>query len=90
VERAPARAASAVVALADVLPGLPAFMLSAEGVTRAVNGCILGQRDSLTGESPIANPESPVRLLDPAGALVGIGRPSSSSPGLLHPSVVLM
>jgi hypothetical protein len=49
-------------------------------------------------ESPIPNPKSRLfRLLDPAGALVGIGRvrisnPDSqiSNPWSLHPAVVLM
>ncbi len=53
-----------------------------------------GIRDSeltVGGESRVPNPESRrrfVRLLDPAGELVGIGRPSVT-PGSLHPSVVL-
>jgi tRNA pseudouridine55 synthase len=89
-ERDPDRAAAAIIGLADMLPGFPAFQLSAEGVRRAMNGCVLGQRDSVTGESRIPNPESLIRLLDPAGDLVGIGRPSASSPGFLHPAVVLM
>ena len=102
-ERHPDRAAAAVISLADMLPGLPTFNLSTNGVRRAMNGCLLGQRDSVTGESPIPNPQSAipnpqsairspqflVRLLDPSGVLVGIAR-KSSSPGLLHPSVVLM
>jgi tRNA pseudouridine55 synthase len=89
-ERYPDRAAAAIIALPAMLPSLPTFSLSPEGVKRAVNGCVLGRRDSVTGESPIPNPESLVRLLDPAGDLVGIGRPSASSPGFLHPAVVLM
>jgi hypothetical protein len=53
-----------------------------------------GIRDSgltVGGESRVPNPESRrrlVRLLGPAGELVGIGRPSVT-PGFLHPSVVL-
>jgi len=89
-ERHPGRAKAAVIPMPDMLPALPAFTLSTEGVRRAKNGCLLGQRDSVTGESRTPNPESLVRLLDAAGSLVGIGRASASSPGLLHPSVVLI
>src|SRR5438105_2542730 len=48
-ERHPDRAAAAVIALPDMLPEFPAFALTADGVRRAINGCELGQRDSLTG-----------------------------------------
>jgi len=89
-ERHPDRAAAAVIALPDMLPAFPPFQLSVEGVRRAMNGCVLGERDSVTGQSPIPNPRSLTRLLAPDGDLVGIGRPSASSPGLLHPAVVLM
>jgi tRNA pseudouridine55 synthase len=100
-ERHPDRAKAAVIPLPEVLPGVPTFRLSAEGVRRAANGCTLGPRDSATGQSAIPhppfnpqsasrNPQSLVRLLDPSGDLVGIARPSASSPGLLHPSVVLI
>jgi len=89
IERDPARAASAVIALEDVLPRLPVFQLSAAGVRRARNGCLLEPRDSLTGDWPTASPESLVRLLDASGSLVGVGRVAARS-GLLHPAVVLM
>ena len=101
-ERNPDRARVALIAPHDMLPRLPTFSLSAEGVRRAVNGCALGPRDSVTGQSEVPNPQSNpqsairnpqclVRLLDPTGELVGIGRPSPAGrPGLLHPSVVLM
>jgi tRNA pseudouridine55 synthase len=88
-ERDPARAAAAVIPLGEVLPEFPAFRLTVEGVQRAINGCQLGPRDSVTGQSPNADPQSLTRLLDPEGALIGIARPGSS-PGLLHPAVVLM
>jgi tRNA pseudouridine55 synthase len=89
LERDAARAAAAVIPLAEVLPGLPAFTLTTEGVRRAINGCALGPRDSVTGQH-LAPAEQPlVRLLDPEGALVGIARPASGA-GLLHPAVVLM
>ena len=88
-ERHPDRAAAAVIALPDMLPEFPAFALTADGVRRAINGCELGQRDSLTGTSPIPNPESLIRLLDPAGSQVGVAR-AASRQGYLHPAVVLM
>jgi len=88
-QRDPARAVAAIVPMADMLPEFPLFRLSIEGVRRAVNGCVLDQRDCATRESRIPNPESLVRLLDPAGELVAVAR-TSSGPGLLHPIVVLM
>jgi len=88
-ERDPARAAGSVIPLTDMLPGLPMFQLTTDGVRRALNGCDLGQRDTPTGEAPIARPDSLIRLLDPDGELVGIARPAGR-PGFLHPAVVLM
>jgi tRNA pseudouridine55 synthase len=96
IERDPAHAAAAIVPMRDLLPAFPAFVLTAEGVKRAVNGCALGPRDSVTGSSPIPDPDSPVRLLAPSGELVAIAvvraNPESRipNPGSLHPSVVLM
>jgi len=87
-ERDTARAVAAVTPMADMLPVFPVFRLSSEGVTRAANGCQLDQRDG-TCESPIQNPESPVRLLSPLGELIGVARRSGST-GFLHPIVVLM
>jgi tRNA pseudouridine55 synthase len=83
VERDAAATAAAVMPMADVLPRLPAITLTAEGVRRAINGCELRPRDSVT---PLVAPLA--RLLDPAGRLVGIGRLRTAS-GLLHPSVIL-
>jgi tRNA pseudouridine55 synthase len=88
VERDPARAAAAIVPLRDVLPVLPVIMLSAEGVKRAINGCELSERDSVSVQPP-ASPKLLYRLVDPAGDLVAIARPSAR-PGFLHPAVVLM
>ena len=84
-ERDPDRARAAVVPLPDVLPRLPAVRLTADGVRRAINGCELGQRDGVPGGQ---RAESLVRLLTPAGDLVGVAR-AGSGPGLLHPAVVL-
>ena len=87
VERHPAQAAAAVLPMAAMLPRLPQFTLTADGVRRAMNGCELGPGDG--AQSPLLNAESPVRLLDRAGALVGIAR-MANRPGFLHPSVIVM
>jgi len=109
-EHDPRRAAAAVIGLRDMLPNFPAVTLTPEGVRRAINGCQLGPADTISGfgvrasglgtpdESRIPNPKSRLfRLLDPGGALVGIGRvripnPESQipNPWSLHPAVVLM
>jgi tRNA pseudouridine55 synthase len=93
-------ARAAVVPLAGMLPELPAVVLTAVGVRHAVHGRELGGGDFVgdlglgigdsEDKSQIPNPKSRyVRMLDPAGALVGIARPSKT-PGSLHPFVVLM
>jgi tRNA pseudouridine55 synthase len=103
-EREPDRAARHVVPLAQMLRDFPAVVLTAAGVRRAAHGHDVGpgdvegqpgfgNRDSgfAAGfESRLPNPESRfVRLLDPAGDLVGVAKPAAV-PGLLHPSVVLV
>jgi len=87
IERNPAQAAAAVVPMAAMLPRLPEFTLTADGVRRAINGCELGPGDG--AQSPLVDPASAVRLLDGAGVLVGIAR-TGSRPGFLHPSVIVM
>jgi tRNA pseudouridine55 synthase len=98
-ERDPQRAAEAIVPLADMLPELTSVVLNPEGVRRAVHGRELGPAD-WTGNptgfgirgSGLTVEESYrplIRLLDLAGELVGIAV-QASTPGLLHPSVVLM
>jgi len=89
VERDPAAAAAAVRPMADVLPRVPAVTLTEAGVRRAVNGCELGARDIL-GHAIAGRQsrEALMRLLDPAGVLVGIGRVGTAG-GVLHPSLIL-
>jgi len=70
-----------------MLPRLPEFTLTPDGVRRAINGCELGPGDG--AQAPLVDPESAVRLLDRAGVLVGIAR-TGSRPGFLHPSVIVM
>ncbi len=90
IERDPTAAAAAVVPLEAVLPDLPVFTLSHEGVRRALNGCQLGERDSLAAAEvpPLVSAQRLYRLFDPSGRLVGIGRTKGG--GLLHPAVILM
>jgi tRNA pseudouridine55 synthase len=85
-ERDPERAMRHVIAPAQMLPGLPAVVLTQEGVRRARNGRDLGS-DEVEKSGMIPVPTF-VRLLDSAGDLVGIGQPATA-PGLLHPFVVL-
>ena len=86
-ERDPARAAGHVLPLSAMLTTWSPVVLTPEGVRRAVPGRDLGPGDAQTG---FGNRESGfVRLMDPAGALIGIGAPARGT-GLLHPSVVLV
>lgn len=85
LERDRSMASRVIVPLAQMLPELPALVLTAEGVRRAMHGQELGPRDALrsSGESaPL------VRLLDAGGDLLAIAE-AGRSPGLLHPFVVL-
>lgn len=98
LEADPARGQAAVVPMAQVLPHLPAFVLSEAGLIRAAHGARLTAADlaapaaaaALTGLEPTG---SPVKLLSPAGILVAMARvvgDDAGAPRALHPSVVLM
>jgi tRNA pseudouridine55 synthase len=86
------RARAAVIPLRNMLHDVVGLALTPNGVRRALSGCNLGPGD-VAGEFPPAQGESTgtprVKLLDPAGNLVGIAEPVASS-ALLHPVVVLM
>ncbi|HEV8345037.1 MAG TPA: hypothetical protein VGQ16_00620 [Vicinamibacterales bacterium] len=87
------RAKASIIPLSRMLPAWDAVVLTIDGVRHASQGRNLGPgdvaRDSQR-ESQVPNPESRfVRLLDPAGELIGIGEPAGTS-GLLHPLVVLI
>jgi tRNA pseudouridine55 synthase len=91
-----ARARLAVVPMARMLPGIPALVLSTDGVRHATHGRSLGPADLLDASSPNVFAAVSgdavdvwVRLMDSAGGLVGIGRLDRAR-GVLHPSVVLM
>ena len=88
-ERDSQRAANAIVPLADMLPELTSVVLNADGVRRAVHGRDLGPADTEQRLGTEAVGSRLVRLVDSSGQLVGIAVPAAT-PGLLHPSVVLM
>ena len=88
VERRPASAAARVIPLAGMLPRLAPVVLTQDGVRKAIHGRELGPMDCVSGFG--MTPESQLyRLLDEAGALVAIARPSNRL-AVLHPSVVLV
>jgi tRNA pseudouridine55 synthase len=101
----PDAAVRRLVPLGQLLPGLSSVVLTSEGVRHATHGRDLGPADMIRGHSTGAAAGSAagsgtasgtasgsgsiVRLLDGAGDLVGLAEPTPT-PGLLHPSVVLM
>ena len=99
-ERDPSVTAERLIPLSQMLRRLPAVELTADGARRARNGqdveLGLGIGDSGFGtknaecEFLVPHPKSRsfVRLLDPAGELVGIAEATGVA-GLLHPFVVL-
>lgn len=68
-----------------LLTELPAVVLSEQGVRRASHGNALGRDDVLRPPAHLGNR---LRLVDAAGALLGIAEPVEG--GLLHPVVVLV
>ena len=92
-----ARLVAAIIPPGRMLPHLPAAVLTREGTKRAEHGRDLGLEHFEKGDpSPLrgAWPQKApmplfVRLLDPAGDLIGLAEPSAA-PGVLHPSVVLV
>ncbi len=93
VEQDEAATAAALVPLRRMLSVLASVRLTDEGAKRARQGRDLGAADFVE-PAAMANP-TPLpksgwfRLLDQAGDLVGVAEPAST-PGLLHPSVVLV
>ncbi len=95
IERDPSGASEAVVPLWRMLPEIPSVTLSAVGVRHAVSGREIGHEDvSVSDDRSAADGDDAarpfVRLLSPAGELVGIATRHPSRQDLLHPSVVLM
>jgi tRNA pseudouridine55 synthase len=86
------RAREALLPLARMLPDIPSVTLTVDGVRRAASGCDLGPRDVGSAFAELgAEVErgDRFRLLDPGGELVGMAE-RSSTPGLLHPAVILV
>jgi tRNA pseudouridine55 synthase len=76
-----------LIPMERLLPAFPAVTVTAEGLTRVSHGQHVRPMD-LTAEAKLGASEW-VRLLDPGGALVGVGTPQRLS-GFLHPEVVLI
>ena len=93
-ELLPEQAAAALVPLADMLPGLPAVVLTADEAARVSRGQEVRPGDTAQRSTSNLQPSAPspqpsfVRLLDQRGDLVAMAQPTAS--GALHPSVVLV
>jgi hypothetical protein len=78
-----------------MLTHLPSIELTADGVRRATHGRDVGAADSTAAsglgirDMRLGDPTTHVRLTDSTGNLIAIAEPAAT-PGLLHPSVVLM
>jgi tRNA pseudouridine55 synthase len=81
-------AEAAVIPMERLLPEFPAVTLRPEGVERAAHGRDLGPPDFIRAPD-LSSAIRVVRLLGPAGDLVGIGE-TTPTPGFLHPRVVLV
>jgi tRNA pseudouridine55 synthase len=97
VERDRGAAIAALVPLANVLPGLGSVILTDEGARRAGHGRDLGPSDFAGGmlafppgfEARVSGATPRFRLLDRQGNLIGVAE-TARTPGLLHPSVILV
>jgi tRNA pseudouridine55 synthase len=89
VQRDRQAAEQALIPLERMLPGLAAVTLTAEGVHRARHGRDLRANDlsAMRLDAP-DDGSGTYRLFDPEGRLLGIAE--TRTPGLLHPSVVLV
>lgn len=77
VEAAPARARECLVPMADMLPDLPAIRLTDAGARRAQHGSALASSDIAVATDPWLQAPA-IKLLTPAGDLIGIGRASTA------------
>jgi len=97
VERDRGAAIAALVPLAHVLSALTSVILTDEGARRAGHGRDLGPSDFAGGTAGIpqtaeaqgSGPPPRFRLLDRQGNLIGVAE-SARTPGLLHPTVILV
>lgn len=81
-----------LVPMQALLPELPAFTVNEDGLTRLGHGRDLGPAHASgpwAGLDPAAGAATRVRILGPDGALLALAT-LASTPGFLHPSVVLM
>jgi tRNA pseudouridine55 synthase len=74
-----------LIPLERLLLSFSSVMLTAEGVRRALHGNLVSPSD-YRSDGRLAGPQ--VRLLDEAGALVGLAEPAPG--GTLHPAIVLV
>jgi tRNA pseudouridine55 synthase len=91
-EQDPTRALRELIPMSRLLTGLDAVTLTPEGVESAAHGRELTPATFARSAGALRDGSDAgrlVRLLSPAGDLVGIARPSATA-GLLHPFVVLM
>jgi tRNA pseudouridine55 synthase len=87
VERDWPAAMARIVPLETLLPGLPRFTLTDEGVRRVSHGHDIDAACLMDCDAPF--PEGPVRLVDGAGSLLAIAE-QQGAPAVLHPAVVLI
>jgi tRNA pseudouridine55 synthase len=87
-------ASAAIVPMERMLAALPAVSLTSDGVSRVRVGRNLGPGEATDGFAAAVSavhavPPTAVRLLDQSGRLVALAD-AADTPGLLHPSVVLL
>ena len=91
IEEEGSAAAARLLPMEALLPGLPRVVVNERGARRAAHGNALGVGDLADGAPPGppggTAPET-VRVVDPAGTLLAIGR--NGAGGVLHPVVVLV
>jgi tRNA pseudouridine55 synthase len=87
-----AAAAAALIPMDRMVPSLPVLHLTGDGVVHARCGRDLGPSDAAQGfpsDWCAGGCPPSVGLLDEDGRLVGLARPATT-PGLLHPALILM
>ena len=86
-------ACRSIVPLAQMLPRWLSVVLTDQGARLAAHGRDVGPDDITSGVPPGLSAPAPaqqaVKMLDRQGELIAIGEPGES-PGLLHPSIVLV
>ena len=77
-----------LIALAALLPELPAVVVTPQGALRASHGNLLRPADIAAGAGRPARGGDDVRVCDDAGSLLAIATPAAG--GALHPRIVLV